>query len=126
MEDNMTDHMRSECLFCRIADQDIKSPLLYEDEDVVAFRDINPRAPLHILIIPRKHIPSLAELTPEDGFLVGKIALAAAQLAREEGVAEGGYRLVSNCRADGGQEVPHLHFHLLAGCFLGPYVDPEQ
>ena len=106
---------RKDCIFCRIADRDIPSPLLYDDEYLCAFRDLNPKAPTHILIIPKKHVASLAELEEEDFELVARIAKAAKQLAEEEGIAEGGYRLVSNCRADAGQEVPHLHFHLLGG-----------
>jgi len=117
------DEIRSNCIFCRIADRDIPSPLLYEDEDVVAFADLNPRAPVHILIIPRKHIASLAEVGAEDAALLGKIALVAKQLAEEHGIAESGYRLLTNCRADSGQEVPHLHYHLVGGRPLGMFVE---
>ncbi|MBR5429852.1 MAG: histidine triad nucleotide-binding protein [Firmicutes bacterium] len=106
---------RKDCIFCRIADQDIPSPLLYEDEYVCAFRDLHPKAPTHILIIPKKHVASLAELTEEDLPLVTHIVRAAQKLAEQEGIADSGYRLLSNCRADAGQEVPHLHFHLLGG-----------
>ena len=106
---------RKDCIFCRIADRDIPSPLLYDDEYVCAFRDLNPKAPTHILIIPQKHVASLAELEEEDFELVARIAKVAKQLAEEEGISEKGYRLLSNCRADAGQEVPHLHFHLLGG-----------
>lgn len=106
---------RKDCIFCRIADRDIPSPLLYDDEYVCAFRDLNPKAPTHILIIPKKHVASLAELEEADFELVARIAKVAKKLAEEEGIAEKGYRLLSNCRADAGQEVPHLHFHLLGG-----------
>ena len=110
---------RKDCIFCRIADRDVPSPLLYDDEYVCAFRDLNPKAPVHILIIPKKHVPSLAELEEEDLHLVARIARVAQKLAEEEGVSESGYRLLTNCRADSGQEVPHLHFHLLGGRRLG-------
>ena len=106
---------RKDCIFCRIADQDVPTPLLYEDDQVCAFRDLNPKAPVHILIIPKKHIASLAELEDEDLELMGRIAKVARDLAEQEGIAERGYRLLTNCRAEGGQEVPHLHFHLLGG-----------
>lgn len=113
---------RKDCVFCRIADRDIPSPLLYEDEDIVAFKDLNPQAPVHILIIPRKHLPSLAEMEPGDQALLGKMALVAKKLAEENGISENGYRLICNCRADSGQEVPHIHFHLLGGENLGPLL----
>ena len=110
---------RQDCIFCRIADRDIPSPLLYEDEEVCAFADLHPKAPLHVLIIPKKHIPSLAELEAADLPLMGKVVAVAQQIAAEQGYAESGYRLLSNCRADAGQEVPHLHFHLVGGRKLG-------
>ena len=110
---------RKDCIFCRIADRDVPSPLLYDDEYVCAFRDLNPKAPVHILIIPKKHVPSLAELEEEDLHLVSRIARVAQKLAEEEGISDSGYRLLTNCRADSGQEVPHLHFHLLGGRRLG-------
>ncbi len=113
---------RSECIFCRIADQDVPTPLVYQDDEIVAFRDLHPQAPVHLLIIPRKHIASLAELTPDDVALLGRMNWVAKQLAEEAGIAESGYRLICNCRADSGQEVPHLHFHLLGGRFLGPLL----
>lgn len=106
---------RKDCIFCRIADGDVPTPLLYDDEYVCAFRDLNPKAPVHVLIIPKKHIPSLAEIEDGDLELMGRVVKVARDLAKELGVAESGYRLLSNCRADAGQEVPHLHFHLLAG-----------
>ncbi|MBR2783751.1 MAG: histidine triad nucleotide-binding protein [Firmicutes bacterium] len=107
---------RKDCIFCRIADRDVPSPLLYEDEYVCAFRDLHPKAPTHILIVPKKHVASLAELAGEEDFaLVARIARVAQKLAEEEGIADSGYRLLTNCRADAGQEVPHLHFHLLGG-----------
>ena len=111
-----------DCVFCKIAAGDIPSTRLYQDEDVVAFRDLHPQAPVHILIIPRKHIASVAEMNEEDVPLLGKICLVAKALAEQEGIAESGYRLIANTRKDSGQEVPHLHFHLIGGCFLGPFT----
>ena len=117
---------RDNCLFCRIADHTVNSQLLYEDDLAAAFLDINPRAPQHVLIIPKKHIPSLAELKPEDAALMGHLVSIASRIAAEQGLAEKGYRLVCNCGEDGGQEIPHLHFHLLGGRFLGPYTFPLE
>jgi histidine triad (HIT) family protein len=105
----------SDCLFCRIASGDIPSTEVHADDDVFAFRDIDPKAPTHILLIPRRHIGSTDDLAAADAELVGKIVLVAAELARREGLDAGGYRLVTNCGADGGQTVGHLHFHLLGG-----------
>ncbi len=104
------------CLFCQIAMGKIPSDIVFEDDELMAFRDINPQAPLHILIIPKKHIDSIAEVTgKKDANLVGRIAVLANSLAREEGIDQTGYRLVTNCREQGGQLVKHLHFHLLGG-----------
>lgn len=116
---------RKDCIFCRIADRDIPSPLLYEDGDIVAFNDLHPLEPVHVLIIPKKHIASLAEMTEEDSRLLGKMNWVVKQLAEELGIAESGYRVVCNCRADSGQEVPHLHYHLLGGHFLGPFAQEQ-
>ena len=113
---------RKECIFCRIADRDVPSPLLYEDEEIVAFNDLHPQAPVHILIIPRKHLASLAEMEERDQALLGKMAAVAKLLAEQQHISESGYRLICNCRADSGQEVPHLHFHLLGGENLGPLL----
>ncbi|MEO8973541.1 MAG: histidine triad nucleotide-binding protein [Ktedonobacteraceae bacterium] len=103
------------CLFCKIASGQIASDIVYQDEDMVAFKDINPQAPVHILLITRRHIPSMAELTPEDGPLLGIVFSVAAKLAHKLGVDEGGYRVVTNVGRDAGQSVFHLHFHLLGG-----------
>jgi histidine triad (HIT) family protein len=103
------------CLFCRIVAGSIPADRLHDDELVIAFRDIAPRAPSHILLIPRRHIPSAAELTEADGPLLGRLFAVAADLARTEGIAEGGYRLVSNVGRWGGQTVEHLHVHLMGG-----------
>ena len=112
-----------DCIFCKIASGIIPSDFLYEDNDVVAFKDISPRAPVHILIIPKKHIASLAEITQDDSALMGKICYVASKLAEVAGCAESGYRLLTNCRADSGQEVPHIHFHLVGGHFLGAFTE---
>lgn len=109
----------TECIFCRIAAGEIPADLVYEDEAVVAFRDLNPQAPTHILIIPRRHIATTNDLTPEDAELVGKLVLVAKQVAAKEGIAEDGYRLVLNCNAGAGQTVFHIHLHLLGGRALG-------
>ena len=104
-----------DCLFCKIIAGDIPSAKVYEDDKVYAFRDIEPQAPVHILIIPKEHIASANELTEENASLVGHIFAVAAKLAKTEGIAEGGYRIVNNCGEDGGQTVKHLHFHMLGG-----------
>ena len=103
------------CIFCQIVEGKIPSDNLYKDDDVLAFRDINPQAPVHILIIPKKHIASIAEVMPEDEALINKIVKVANELAEKDGISEKGYRLVTNCREQGGQLVGHLHFHLLGG-----------
>lgn len=104
-----------DCIFCKIISGEIPSKKAYEDEQVLAFYDIDAKAPVHLLIIPKKHITSVLELKPEDGVLVAHIFEVAAKLARELGLEERGFRMVSNIGKDGGQTVPHLHFHLLGG-----------
>ena len=104
-----------DCLFCKIADGQIPAKKVFEDEDVIAFRDINPQAPTHILLVPRRHITTLNDLTSDDAALAGKLVLHAKQLAEQEGIAESGYRTVFNCNGDGGQSVYHIHLHLLGG-----------
>jgi histidine triad (HIT) family protein len=108
-----------DCIFCRIASGDVPATVVHEDDAVVAFRDLNPQAPTHVLVIPRKHIASLNELLEEDQATIGHIVRVAAGIARAEGYAERGYRLVANCGLEAGQSVDHLHFHLLAGRRLG-------
>ena len=104
-----------DCLFCKIIAGDIPYAKVYEDDKVLAFRDIEPQAPVHILIIPKEHIASANELNEENASVVGHIYAVAAKIAKEEGIAEGGYRIVNNCGVDGGQTVGHLHFHMLGG-----------
>ena len=103
------------CLFCKIINKNIPAEIIYENEHVLAFRDINPKAPVHILIIPKKHIETLMDIKPEDKDLISEIYMAAIKVARDEGVSSSGFRMVQNCNADGGQEVFHIHFHLLGG-----------
>jgi histidine triad (HIT) family protein len=103
------------CIFCRIANKEIPAKIVYEDDKVLAFHDINPQAPYHILVIPKKHISTLLELTEEDKDLIGHIFLVMNKLAQELGVAERGYRVVVNCNEEAGQTVFHVHFHFLAG-----------
>ena len=105
----------ADCLFCRIISKEIKSDIVLEDEDVLAFRDINPQAPIHFLIVPKKHISTINDLQPEDEALAAKIILTAKSLAKQENIDANGYRLVFNCNNDGGQEVYHIHLHLLGG-----------
>lgn len=105
--------MADDCLFCKIVRREIPANLLYEGEDCVAFRDIDPKAPVHVLVIPRAHVPSLNEAS--DPSLVGRLSLVAAEIARQEGIAETGYRTVVNTNRDAGQAVFHLHLHLLGG-----------
>ncbi len=104
-----------DCLFCKIAQAQIKIDYLYEDNNIVAFRDINPQAPQHILIIPRQHIATLNDLDESNSTLLGDMILAAKTLATEIGFANSGYRILMNCNEDGGQTIYHIHLHLLAG-----------
>ena len=104
-----------DCIFCQIAVGKVPAEILYQDEEVIAFRDINPQAPAHLLIVPRRHIPSLAYLSEGESSLIGHMASVANRLARSEGVSGKGYRLVVNCGEWGGQLVPHLHMHLISG-----------
>ncbi len=109
----------SDCLFCRLIDGEIPADVVHEDDDVLAFRDINPQAPHHLLIIPKRHIPTLNALDEADQALAGRILLTARRLAADLGFAEDGYRTVFNCGQAAGQEVYHIHLHLLAGRRFG-------
>ena len=104
-----------DCLFCKISRGEIPSDKLYEDDDIFVFRDIDPQAPVHFLVIPKQHIQSVDELTEENGALLGRAFSVIARLCRELGVAANGYRVVTNTGKDGGQSVAHLHVHVLAG-----------
>ena len=109
----------TDCIFCKIAAGEIPATKVYDDGEVLAFRDINPEAPVHLLVIPRRHIATLNDLTEADAALIGRLYLAAKQVAIELGVAENGYRTVINCNRNAGQIVFHVHMHLLAGRELG-------
>lgn len=114
-----------DCLFCKIIDKNIPAQIVYEDDKVLAFNDINPQAPFHALIIPKKHISTLNDIQEDDAELVGHMLLAAGKIAKKQGFAESGYRTVFNCNQDGGQTVYHIHLHVLAGKAMGwpPYQD---
>jgi histidine triad (HIT) family protein len=109
-----------DCLFCKIVEGSIPSRKVYEDEYVYAFEDIQPQAPVHLLVVPKKHIASLNEAAPEDAELLGRVALAAQRVAHEAGLGDSGYRLINNVGKDAGQVVFHIHFHVLGGEKLGP------
>jgi histidine triad (HIT) family protein len=104
-----------ECIFCQIASGKIPSDMVYQDKEVIAFRDINPQAPVHILVIPKRHLPSLDQLKEDELPLIAHMIEVANRLAKKEGIAQKGYRLAINCGEEGGQFVPHLHLHLLGG-----------
>jgi len=104
-----------DCLFCKIVKKEIPAQIVSEDENILVFKDVNPQAPVHLLLIPKKHISSLLELQDDDADLAGKIQLTAARMAKEMGLAKTGFRLVCNCGRDSGQLVFHIHYHLLAG-----------
>ena len=109
----------TDCLFCKIINGEIPSQKVYEDDKIYAFNDIDPQAPVHFLLIPKEHISSALELSDANAGIVAHIFSTIAKLAREMGFADGGYRVVNNCGADGGQTVGHLHFHVLAGRNIG-------
>jgi histidine triad (HIT) family protein len=108
-----------DCIFCRIARGDLPANVVLETPEVLAFRDLQPQAPVHVLVIPKRHVTSLADLAPTDGDLAGALLSAAAQVAREAGLEDGGYRVVTNIGMDGGQSVLHLHLHVLGGRAMG-------
>ncbi len=103
------------CIFCKIIKGEIPSCIVYEDEEIIAFKDIHPKAPVHILVIPKKHINCINDIEPEDEKIIGKIYSVIKQLAKVQNIDKNGYRVVVNCGEDGGQEVMHLHFHLMGG-----------
>ncbi len=109
----------SDCIFCRIVQGEIPADLVYEDDEVVAFRDVAPQAPVHILVIPRRHVATLLDTGPDDRQLLGRLQQAAIEIARREGLDKRGFRLVINCLEQAGQSVFHLHLHLLGGRRLG-------
>lgn len=107
--------MSSDCLFCRILDKEIPGDIVFEDDELLAFNDISPQAPTHVLIIPKIHIATVNDLTEAQSGIIGRMILCAKTLADEKGIAESGYRLVMNCNAEGGQTVFHIHMHLMGG-----------
>lgn len=111
-----------DCIFCKIIQKEIPANIVYEDEEVLAFRDIQPAAPVHILVIPKKHIASLVDLKPGEEAIIAKIYQVIQQIAKQEKIADKGFRVIVNCGEDGGQEVLHLHFHLLGGKKLGEKI----
>ncbi len=113
---------KTDCIFCRIVAGKIASDIVYQDEEVIAFRDINPQSPVHLLVIPRKHFTSLVQITEKEAPLIGHMVSVANRLARDEGISESGYRLVINCGQQGGQLVPHLHLHVMGGRHLSGHL----
>ena len=111
-----------DCVFCKIINGEIPSEKVYEDDEVIAFKDINPAAPIHILVIPKKHIPTLLDVSDEDNYLIGKIYKTINKIAKEIGIENDGFRVIANCGRDSGQEVMHIHFHVLAGKKLGEKI----
>ena len=111
-----------DCIFCKIIKKEIPSEIVYEDNEIIAFKDIHPAAPIHILVIPKKHIPSVTKLKEEDEIIIGKIYIVINKIAKMFEIDEKGFRVIVNCGKDGGQVVGHIHFHLLAGKKLGEKI----
>ena len=107
------------CIFCKIVAGEIPAEILYQDDDVICFRDVAPQAPTHMLVIPKRHIGSIAELEEGDATLAGKILVTATRMAKEQGISESGYRVAMNCGDEGGQTVGHIHMHILGGRQMG-------
>lgn len=110
----------SDCIFCKLAAREIPRDFVYENANIVAFNDIQPKAPVHVLIIPKKHIATVNDITTGDVGILGELVLAAREVAVKTGIAQGGYRLIVNCGENGGQAVNHLHMHVLGGRKIGP------
>lgn len=108
-----------DCIFCKIINKELPSNIVYEDDEIIAFRDIKPVTPVHILVIPKKHISSLVNLTEDDEAVIGRIYTVINKIAKKEGILDKGFRVIVNCGEDGGQVVKHIHFHLLGGKKLG-------
>lgn len=111
-----------DCVFCKIISREIPGDIVYEDEEIIAFKDIHPAAPIHILVIPKRHIGKITEVKKEDELLIGKIYLAINKIAEEQRIFEKGFRVIINCGEEGGQVVNHVHFHLLGGKKLGEKI----
>ncbi|MGI5891590.1 MAG: histidine triad nucleotide-binding protein [Bacillota bacterium] len=112
----------NDCIFCKMVKKEIVPKIAFEDEDILAFHDISPKAPVHLLIIPKKHLSDIGEMAEEDINLIGKMHYVAKKLAQDFAIDQSGYRLVTNCKKDSGQEVFHLHYHLIGGRQLGSFV----
>ena len=114
--------MSEDCIFCKIIKGEIPSTKIYEDENVLAFKDINPAAPIHILVVPKQHIENVLEINEENKEIAANIFLAINKIAKQLGIDQNGFRVITNCGKDAGQEVMHLHFHILAGGKMGPKI----
>jgi histidine triad (HIT) family protein len=114
-----TSQNQNDCIFCRIINGEIPSKKIYEDDEILAFHDINSQAPVHFLVIPKRHIPNIMEAKAEDTELLGRLLLTAQKLAKDQGCEEKGFRLAINCKSHGGQTVDHLHLHILGGRQMG-------
>lgn len=112
----------SDCIFCKIINKEMSTEIIYEDENIISFKDINPVAPIHVLVVPKKHIEKVTDIKPEDGILIQKAYEAINNIAKTQEINEKGFRVIINCGEDGGQVVNHLHFHLLGGKQLGPKI----
>ena len=112
---NRSDELADDCIFCKIVNKELPADIVFEDDEMVAFNDINPQAPTHVLVVPKTHIPTVNDLDADDAALVGRLVLRAQALAKACGIDEDGYRLIMNCNAGGGQTVFHIHLHLLGG-----------
>ena len=115
-----------DCIFCKIINKEIPATIVYEDDDVLGFKDINPQAPVHVVVIPKKHIAKITEMEKQDEAVIGKIYSVINKIAAEQGIAEDGFRVIINCGENGGQEVKHIHFHLLGGTKLGSIVSIDE
>jgi len=111
--------MKEDCVFCKIAKKEIPAAIVYEDKDIIAFNDIKPQAPVHVIVIPKRHIDRVSDLSNENTGLAGKLIIASNSIAREKGIVDGGYRMTINCNRDAGQEVFHMHIHVLGGRKMG-------
>lgn len=108
-----------DCIFCKIINKEIPSKIVYEDKNVIAFNDINPNAPIHILVVPKEHIDSVLDINESNAKIVGDIHVAVAKIAKEQGFDKNGFRLISNCGENAGQTIKHIHYHILGGIPLG-------
>lgn len=111
-----------DCIFCKIINREIPSKIVYEDDKIIAFNDVNPAVPIHILVVPKKHIPTLLDIPEDENELISYIYQTINKIAKEQGFAEKGFRVIANCGEDSGQEVQHIHFHVLAGKKLGDKI----